>query len=109
MCKITDRGIGNVNLTRLPMVFDGKYVTSICLKCLAPHLNATRALHDDCGGVIVLVYKEFDPSTGLAYDLAQQKVQMTLNRLQTDAAYIEECRNKYKGILENPNEEDHCD
>lgn len=105
----TDRGKWEFS-GKLPQTFDGIgfkiLVTSICLKCLEPHLDARHIRHhnrerarvtdSDCLGVIVLITAAFDPKHKEGKEEAEQMIENEIHRLGTDSVYLEKMREKFQ-------------
>lgn len=82
-----------------------KSLASFCLKCKARNVPASKTVHQDCGGAVLLVSIDFIKSTN-AETLATQtskaleQLEAALVKLETDETYLQSLRDEYKGFAQ---------
>jgi hypothetical protein len=73
-----------------------KYVASFCLKCKTRNVDASKTIHEGCGGAVLLVHQDLEDP--LKQNDAVLAVEKEFIKLETDEAHLNEMREKYKGF-----------
>jgi hypothetical protein len=96
------------DLTKLPrhmLLGEGEmvFVRSFCLGCKEKDVDATKTVHH-CGSPITLVHWKYPKSTLLVEEThklaeeAEKNVNLAMDKLENDPAFLEEYRAKFKGL-----------
>jgi hypothetical protein len=82
---MTSHDIDYPNLSKLPMTSKGRYISSFCLGCKDSNISAKGIVHEcakDKFGIVLLIQKKFDTSSGSSLADAQEAVNKTILSLR---------------------------
>jgi hypothetical protein len=86
---------------KLPAIIPGsregtkKVLNSFCLKCKKDGIDTSTYTHPGCGGIIVLVHREYTPGGNNA-TVARKVVKREIEKMRKYRKYIDHFRRKFQ-------------